>query len=146
MLSFVLMVGAVVVMYQGRPVGEIVASLPHPYGECRQDRELAARVIERLQGLLSEEVDLEAVKAILIRENLAVDYPYDWCAARGQLRPTLVPWDQNIWSKPIIIPLPPQRPLLTARAAQPRARQVSVTIPVKLTGAVPLPPLRPRGT
>jgi hypothetical protein len=149
------MAGAIVFLYQGREVGAIEVSTPHPYATCQQDRSLVPLLHWHLEQHLHPEMDPEHVKQKLLRANIAADYPYDWCAPRSALRGTLDYWqaEKETWAVAWldILPLPPRRPkmfsgrpkiILGAKKA-PKQAHASVTIPVKVN--VVLPPTRPRG-
>lgn len=114
MFSAIIMAGGVYVLFWGSPVHYIPLSVPHPQGICAQDRELARKVQERLDKLVT---DPEQIAPTLIRENLAADYPHDWCAPRygvNELRGSIVWWRKDdIWSRPMITdpkPLIARRP------------------------------------
>jgi hypothetical protein len=146
-LSFVIMVGAIVFFYQGQPVGTIEVSTPHPYSTCQQDRDLAPLLHWHLEQHVHPEMDPQYVKQKLIQANIAADYPYDWCAPRLALRGTLDFWQADVETWAVawldILPLPPKRPRFYAKK-KPKMLHAAVTIPVKVTTVQP--PQRPRGT
>jgi hypothetical protein len=152
MFSAVIVAGGLYVMFWGSPVHYIPLSLPHPHGICAQDRELGRRVQERLEKLTLEP---EQIAPALIRENLAADYPVDWCAPRygvHELRGTIVWWRKDdIWSRPRMVdpkPLIAKRPNvfvpLTVHVAL-NQRIAPVSRSATPAPSALLPPKRPKG-
>lgn len=151
MFSAVIVAGGIYVLFWGSPVHYIPLSLPHPYGICAQDRELAAKVRERLDKLV---IEPDQIGPTLIKENLAADYPYDWCAPRygvHELRGGIVWWRKDdIWSRPIGEPtqLIAKRPNvfvpLTVHVSLNR-RLSPVSRSVTPAPSALLPPKRPKG-
>lgn len=149
MFSAIIMAGGVYVLFWGSPVHYIPLSLPHPHGICAQDRELARTVQERLDKLV---VEPDQIGPTLIKENLAAEYPYDWCAPRygvNELRGTIVWWRKDdIWSRPVLAdpkPLIAKRPSvfvpLTVHVSLQRLRPVQRSI--NQAPSALLPPRRP---
>jgi hypothetical protein len=152
MFSAIIMAGGVDVLFWGSPVHYIPLSLPHPYGICSQDRELARKAQERLDRLVLEP---DQIAPTLVRENLAAEYPMDWCAPRygvNELRGSIVWWRKDdIWSRPRIVdpkPLIARRPNvfvpLTVHVSLGQ-RIAPVSRSVTPAPSALLPPRRPKG-
>jgi hypothetical protein len=151
MFSAVIVAGGVYVLFWGSPVHYIPLSLPHPHGICAQDRELGRKVQERLDKLALEP---DQIGPTLIAENLAADYPHDWCAPRygvNELKGTILWWRKDdIWSRPIRAepPLIAKRPNvfvpLTVHVSLGQ-RLAPVSRSANPERSALLPPKRPRG-
>jgi hypothetical protein len=162
MFSALVLASGIYIMWFGGVVHHLPLSVPHPHGVCQTDREMGRKLQERLERLL---LDPPKIEQQLIAENLAAPYPYDWCAPRLRLRPTIDWWMADIWNRgatdypPILIAMPRRRPtfvpayLVLKRLEQPRkpplppVAGLRPTLPptpvVKHASTPVLPPRRP---
>lgn len=106
------------ILVDGVTVAYFALNVPHPVGECQQERELSGWAQERMKRLA-----VEAIPEALIGANLATTDPrHSWCAPRYQIRKTVEP-DEPIAQPAAVLPrrapLPPRRPIMEASRIQP---------------------------
>jgi hypothetical protein len=149
MFSAVILATGIYIMWFGGVVHHLPLSVPNPHGVCQADRELGKKLQERLERLV---IEPGAIQEALIKENLAAPYPYDWCAPRLKLRPTIIWWDADVWNRggsdmpPVIITMPRRRPtfvpahLVLKKLEQPRPPSLAATAALR-PAAKPTPPV-----
>jgi hypothetical protein len=87
METVVILATGVYVMWGGVMAAHYPMNVPHPVGQCEQERQLSQWARRRIQGTL-----LTEIPAMLERENLGTTDPeHDWCAPRYWLRKTVGP-------------------------------------------------------